>query len=105
MFLLRSNLAWIYLQTFQWSLIRIVRSIHRGRIVGLDGKVSDSRHRQMEERHVSAFKPIECATVLDGSEAVSTERYPIADIARWRKGTSPHSNRLNAETCLSSIWR
>ena len=48
-FSLRSNLAWIYLQTFQWSLIR-------GRIVGLDGKVSDSRHRQMEERHVSAFK-------------------------------------------------
>ena len=25
--------------------------------------------RQMEERHVSAFKPIECATVLDGSES------------------------------------
>ena len=23
MFLLRSNLAWIYLQTFQWSLIRL----------------------------------------------------------------------------------
>ena len=57
----------------------------------------------MEERHVSAFKPIECATVLDGSEAVSTERYPIADIARWRKGTSPHSNRLNAQRCSMAV--
>ena len=29
--------------------------------------------------------------------AVSTERYPIADIARWREGTFPHSNELNTE--------
>ena len=101
---------------------------------GLDGKVSDSRHRQMEGRYVSAFKPIECATVLDGSESepgseaksgpapadteafqraeqptfrsglvVSTERYPPAFIARWRKGTSPHSNRLNAQRCSMAV--
>ena len=38
-------------------------------------------------------------------ELISTATYPTADIARWRKGTSPHSIQLNAETCLSSIWR
>ena len=28
---------------------------------------------------------------------ISTATYPTADIARWREGTFPHSNELNAE--------
>ena len=37
------------------------------------------------------FEPLGLGLVL------STATYPPAFIARWRKGTSPHSNELNAE--------
>ena len=35
----------------------------------LDGDISDSLHRQMEGRHVSAFNRIKCRTVLEGRES------------------------------------
>ena len=34
---------------------------------------------------------------------ISTATYPTADIARWREGTSPHSNRLNAQRCSMAV--
>ena len=34
---------------------------------------------------------------------ISSASYPPAFIARWRKGTSPHSNRLNAQRCSMAV--
>ena len=37
-------------------------------LVGLGGDISDSLHRQMEGRNVTAFKLIECETALEGNK-------------------------------------
>ena len=54
----------------------------------LDGDISVSRHRQMEERHVSAFKPIECGNVPFLHLAMSAIGYLSVETASLPSSTT-----------------